>query len=63
MREKPSRAIQRMPKYAFHIGFFSTDTPDRALPSDFVMDRHHTRVIVSWLTDPEGPAQQATERR
>ncbi|GAB2994177.1 methyltransferase, FxLD system [Saccharothrix stipae] len=36
-----------------HITVFPAATPDQALPSGFVMDRRHTRVVVTWPTGPD----------
>lgn len=29
------------------------DTPDAELPSGLVVDRRHTRIVISWLDHPE----------
>ncbi len=46
------------------ISVFPADTPDQALPPGYVMDRRHTRVVVSWSTGQDDhPAPPPTEQR
>ncbi|WP_238598023.1 methyltransferase, FxLD system [Saccharothrix sp. ALI-22-I] len=45
-----------------HITVYPAATPDEALPAGFVMDRRHTRVIVTWPTGPDHADHTAATR-